>query len=826
MHRRPSPALSAAIVSLLLIAALPRVTRAAWPHDPFANIQLGPSAADQLVGSVISDGAGGAIVAWADSRSGGLDIYAQHITAQGTVAAGWPGSGLAVCKATGDQSDPVMISDGAGGAIIAWADGRVGAGNRDIFVERVDGSGAVPAGWPENGRQLSAVNLTKDEQNPVIVSDGAGGAIVVWELIFAIGTDIDICGGRVDGSGNVLWSGPEYEPGSIQEAPAVVPDGAAGAMVAFEDNQSGNFDIRELRFGPSGFHIWGANIVCNDPNPQTAPVAAGDGAGGAIIAWQDLRNGDNDIFASRMTSTGARSPGWTSNGNPVAVFASGQSGPLAISDGSQGAFIAWADSRTGNAKVFAQHLLPSGAADSVWPANGLGLCSAVGNEFLGAIAPDGSGGAIVCWSDDRTGQLDAYATRVTAGGVLPTPWPAVGDPISLAPGNVQPSLLAADGNGGAVVAWSDLRDGSFQAAFAQNVDHFAQLGDATPSIASIRDVTGDQGGRVRMVWNASYLDVDPQYAIGEYWIWRQSPASLAEAAVKGGARWLDAGLEAEARRMSAGEWNALARRGLFMRADVYAASYAWEFVASQPASGFGQYSYVAGTTRDSLGSGNPQTVFMVQARYTSGVAFWNSSPDSGYSVDNLAPVSPSPFTALYQAGATRLHWGANGEADLGGYRLYRGSSAGFVPGPDNLVVAQPDTGYDDVGPAGSYYKLSAVDVHGNESLFALVTPSGTVDVGFAALPRELALGSAAPNPARVGTALMYALPARARVSLTVCDAAGRRVRTLVDADLEAGERVQRWDGSDDAGRAMPNGLYFVRLSALGRTLVRRVVIAR
>src|SRR6266487_347448 len=141
MRRYPSPALSAAVAALLLLVTSPGAARAAWPHNPFANVQLGPFAADQFVGAVISDGAGGTLVAWADARSGPLDIYAQHLTAQGTVAAGWPASGLAVCKAAGDQSDPVMVSDGAGGAIIAWADGRAGGGNRDIFVQRVTGAG-------------------------------------------------------------------------------------------------------------------------------------------------------------------------------------------------------------------------------------------------------------------------------------------------------------------------------------------------------------------------------------------------------------------------------------------------------------------------------------------------------------------------------------------------------------------------------------------------------------------------------------------------------------------------------------------------------------
>ncbi|MGH3055511.1 MAG: FlgD immunoglobulin-like domain containing protein, partial [Gaiellaceae bacterium] len=56
------------------------------------------------------------------------------------------------------------------------------------------------------------------------------------------------------------------------------------------------------------------------------------------------------------------------------------------------------------------------------------------------------------------------------------------------------------------------------------------------------------------------------------------------------------------------------------------------------------------------------------------------------------------------------------------------------------------------------------------------------------------------------------------------DALGRRVRTLASGTHPAGEQTLRWDGSDDAGRAVSSGLYFARFDGAGRTMVRRVVI--
>jgi len=359
----------------------------------------------------------------------------------------------------------------------------------------------------------------------------------------------------------------------------------------------------------------------------------------------------------------------------------------------------------------------------------------------------------------------------------------------------------------------------------QSIDRFGQLGDASPAFISVRDVPGDQGGKVALKWNASYLDAEPTDGIANYWIWRQAPSTSAEAAVRRGARWLDADLDRAAAQMTGDELGALAARGLYMRTSLDATQYAWEFVGSQPAAEFAQYSYVVPTIGDSTSGHNPYTPFLVQARSIVANAFWNAAPDSGYSVDNIAPATPAPFTGVYAGGSTLLDWGANHEADLAAYRLYRGSSAGFVPGPGNLVVETSSTQYTDA-PGGPYvYKLAAVDLHGNVSPYALVVPSGTTDVG-PTLPAVLALAPAFPNPARGSSTLDFALPREARVELALYDTGGRRVRTLVDATLPAGHHAARWDGRDDAGTLEPSGVYFVSMRSEGRELRRRLAFVR
>jgi hypothetical protein len=193
-------------------------------------------------------------------------------------------------------------------------------------------------------------------------------------------------------------------------------------------------------------------------------------------------------------------------------------------------------------------------------------------------------------------------------------------------------------------------------------------------------------------------------------------------------------------------------------------------------------------------------------------------------VDNLSPVTPAPFTGSYAAGAAALHWQPNREPDLVGYRLYRGTSASFATGPASLVAAVEDTSYVDGVGEPYWYKLTAVDVHGNESPVATLLPSGALAVDDAR-PAALAL-AAQPNPARSVTTLRFALPRAGAVRLALYDAGGRRVRTLVEGARAAGEHVALWDLRDDAGRSVGAGLYFATLEAEGARVTRRVMALR
>jgi sugar lactone lactonase YvrE len=315
------------------------------------------------------------------------------------------------------------------------------------------------------------------------------------------------------------------------------------------------------------------------------------------------------------------------------------------------------------------------------------------------------------------------------------------------------------------------------------------------SIATITDVPGDQGHqvRIRFLQNGSDIASSPA-PVTSYEIYRQSNASaLAQQSVR-------------------------IARPLARPSSAYVDG--WDYLLTIPAHTDAVYEAVVSTLADSNASSTHRSVFFVRAATGAPSVFWDSVPDSGFSVDNLPPVTPAPFTAAYASGATALHWGRNSEPDLWYYRIYRGGTVGFVPSPATLIATRADTGYADVGAAGRYYKLSAIDVDGNESGYASLTPDVTVSVGTVA-PLRFSLAGARPNPARANRLTVeFELPMARSARLDLLDVGGRLVATRDVGVLGAG----RHSIDFAAGRHLSPGLYLIRLQQGAMVSTLRAVV--
>ncbi len=106
----------------------------------------------------------------------------------------------------------------------------------------------------------------------------------------------------------------------------------------------------------------------------------------------------------------------------------------------------------------------------MWQTDGVSVCTFPGYQGRGAAISDGAGGVIISWGDPRPGAEGQYVQHISASG---TPqWAVNGVPISSDPSGA--TVIVSDGAGGAIVVWSDNRDGIFdEFGEAQNMDIFA-----------------------------------------------------------------------------------------------------------------------------------------------------------------------------------------------------------------------------------------------------------------------------------------------------------------------------------------------------------------
>ncbi len=340
-------------------------------------------------------------------------------------------------------------------------------------------------------------------------------------------------------------------------------------------------------------------------------------------------------------------------------------------------------------------------------------------------------------------------------------------------------------------------------------------------VDSVRDVPGDQGGQVRIHFTRSGYDFADEAAhpIAIYDVWRRVDDPALQQ------RLLAAHTAAPA---AAAESGGLPVRSLGARSFVVAdgplraAGFpvgTWEVMGSFAATQQDQYIFPTSTLADS-GAAVPYAVFFVTAHTTTPSVWYAGPPDSGYSVDDLAPPPPSPFTAAYASGATHLHWGPSPAPDFRAFQLHRGATEDFVPADENLVVATSDTGHVDAGPPGSWYKLAATDVHGNRSPYAIVGPGGITAVPGTEQLLRLALEGPTPNPASGRTlAVRFTLPSAEPARIELLDVSGRLLDERQVGALGAGPHTLVLSSA----RLRP-GVYLVRLTQGAQARVRRAVL--
>ena len=429
------------------------VAQTEW--TPAENLPVCTAETAQHFPVLTTDGNDGVIVAWRDARNGNYDIFAQNVNSKGEMV--WAPDGIAVCDHTAFQGAPVIVSDLSGGAILVWGDTR--NGTPDSYAQRINANGKKL--WNPDGVEVCTEAALQDDFT--VIPDGNGGVIVVWEDLRAGNQDIYLQ--KISAEGKAVWKqngiavfsgeGDQYDP-------ALISDGKGGAIVVWWDISTPDWNIYAQRIDNNGNTVWDAVApVCTAQGNQGAPTIISDGKGGAFCVWSDYRNDPNlftkaQLYAQHLAADGTIL--WQKDGIPICKLAVNQQQANCISDDKGGFIVVWWDDRDIFADIYAQRVNTDGKV--LWDADGVPVCTAGGVQQVPKLVSDGAGGAIAYWLDYREdfGNIteDAiYAQRIDAEG---TPlWEKDGVSVCAAKKEQITPQAVSMGVGSAIVVWSDAR---------------------------------------------------------------------------------------------------------------------------------------------------------------------------------------------------------------------------------------------------------------------------------------------------------------------------------------------------------------------------------
>jgi FlgD Ig-like domain len=327
-------------------------------------------AIEPVSGSLRMAGASSIVLGWigtADQR-----IHLQSFN--GCLGVEWGAGGVSVGPAAGSQGSMFLVDDGASfGFFVLWQQAMAGSPDSsfDLRLQNLTWTGNVAPGWPAPGLVLATAGSGASTRLPCYLGQSGGAPITVW---------IERSTGKLFAQ-TFRWNGAQFE--ANVPVPLVLASGTRDFVAAYID---------EDYFSPHQLYV----------------------------TWKDQRAGDADVYAQRL-SLGTLAVAWGADGVAVAEGPGDQIPSSIVGLPSGGAMVAWTDAASGTDRALAMKVREDGVLDPTWPVGGRLLSDAPGARREPRLISNGFDGALVAWTDARdaaTQGEDIYAQTIGASGEL------------------------------------------------------------------------------------------------------------------------------------------------------------------------------------------------------------------------------------------------------------------------------------------------------------------------------------------------------------------------------------------------------------------------
>jgi len=683
--------MKSAVIFILFFVVFSATAQGQWVSDSTVNTPVCTASNTQRYPQACSDGADGVLITWEDFRSGhDWDIYAQKLDAKGVKQ--WGTNGVLVCSSTTNQNNPIIASDGSGGAYIVWLDGNLNA--QHVLSDGSFGyaaSGLRFAGGTGNGSSTTA--------NPAITADTRGNAFVAWEdsrgSIYMT-TRPNIWMNKLTPSG-AAWGSDGLEvidQLGKQKNPRLISDGNNGCLLAWENEGSQPFSICATIVSTDGITQWPS------PYSHTGKTIYGGAAGNNSRNVTITRDGNQYLFAWEENDSYSTLRGWNI---------------LAQRINQDGSFI-WGQASS------ASEISTDYPGDQIYP-------TVFSDDSSATLFGGGYASGLMVVYEDYLGDKNIAFTRLLGDGMTTRPaYPNQLFPVCRLSNDQQNPKAVKIGTGEILVAWEDER---FSTAATPASAIYAQVIDKTPRrLIGPSPLTSTWG---KAISNKSGVTSDELTLVpranGAIAIWRDS------------------------------------RNG---NPDIYA-----------------QVIFLDGSLPVELSN------FSVKAEQNNILLNWQTASEknnAGFEIERRSISDPNSSNVFEVVGSYLSNTSLIG--------------AGLSNSPRNYSFI------DDPGKQGVYeYRLADYSLDGHRTTHE----ARTVEVTSSVTGNIFSAGQNIPNPFRDRTILPITLSQPAQVELLVTDALGRIITSTTSAILESGNHELTLN-SQVFGKEISSGAYYYSIT--------------
>ena len=409
---------------------------------------------------IVSDKDGGCTLVWSDPHAGDSDVYMQRVSSHGVLL--WGGDARPVVSKRGIQSNPKIY--GTSPFYVVWEEG-VGR-QRRLYLQKVTDDALLI--FDKEGVLIS------DFQHDAIESDLALGSREDAIVCFQDDKDgnFDIYAQRISKGGGRVWGDlgkviNNVMGSVVQKNFQATLDDDGSFYFAFEDKRFGNLNVYAQKLSSQGFLLWGDKAVAASRQDfeQTNPEVAADGKGGVYVVWEDERKlSGTKIYLQHFDQEGeALFPGGIEL-TPKRI-SSRQTKPKIVSFEGGGAVVVFIneDTTSGKFDIGTQRIDSKGTL--LWGGGGKLVSFSIGRQDSPLIMPVS---LFTVWIDYSKGEKnsDIRAQKLDLSGNIV--FQDDGIPVCEAP-DLQKDLTMAADNLGVIVGWTDKGSGNFD-VYAQKID--------------------------------------------------------------------------------------------------------------------------------------------------------------------------------------------------------------------------------------------------------------------------------------------------------------------------------------------------------------------